>query len=118
MDIEKDEEIGSPLLSKAITNAQKKIESLNFASREQLLKYDMVNCKQREELYEMRNIFLKNDNVEDVLFVLCGWFYCGYLKWAIITQTCIKFNVCLAYARMQISWQMATKRIPRILNRN
>ena len=38
MDIEKDEEIGSPLLSKAITNAQKKIESLNFASREQLLK--------------------------------------------------------------------------------
>lgn len=67
MDIEKDEEIGSPLLSKAITNAQKKIESLNFASREQLLKYDMVNCKQREELYEMRNIFLKNDNVEDVL---------------------------------------------------
>ena len=67
MDIEKDEEIGSPLLSKAITNAQKKIESLNFVSREQLLKYDTVNCRQREELYEMRNIFLKNSSVEDVL---------------------------------------------------
>ena len=67
MDIEKDEEIGSPLLSKAITNAQKKIESLNFASREQLLKYDTVNCRQREELYEMRNIFLKNGSEEDVL---------------------------------------------------
>ena len=74
MDIEKDEEIGSPLLSKAITNAQKKIESLNFASREQLLKYDMVNCKQREELYEMRNIFLKNDNVEDVLLYYADGF--------------------------------------------
>lgn len=74
MDIEKDEEIGSPLLSKAITNAQKKIESLNFASREQLLKYDTVNCRQREELYEMRNIFLKNSSVEDVLLYYADGF--------------------------------------------
>ena len=80
MDIEKDEEIGSPLLSKAITNAQKKIESLNFASREQLLKYDMVNCKQREELYEMRNIFLKNDNVEDVLLYYADGFIADTLN--------------------------------------
>lgn len=80
MDIEKDEEIGSPLLSKAITNAQKKIESLNFASREQLLKYDTVNCKQREDLYEMRNIFLKSDNVEDVLLYYADGFIADTLN--------------------------------------
>ncbi len=80
MDIEKDEEIGSPLLSKAITNAQKKIESLNFASREQLLKYDTVNCRQREELYEMRNIFLKNNSVEDVLLYYADGFIADTLN--------------------------------------
>lgn len=80
MDIEKDEEIGSPLLSKAITNAQKKIESLNFASREQLLKYDTVNCKQREDLYEMRNIFLKSDNVEDMLLYYADGFIADTLN--------------------------------------
>ena len=80
MDIEKDEEIGSPLLSKAITNAQKKIESLNFASREQLLKYDTVNCRQREELYEMRNIFLKNSSVEDVLLYYADGFIADTLN--------------------------------------
>lgn len=80
MDIKKDEEIGSPLLSKAITNAQKKIESLNFASREQLLKYDTVNCKQREDLYEMRNIFLKSDNVEDVLLYYADGFIADTLN--------------------------------------
>lgn len=80
MDIEKDEEIGSPLLSKAITNAQKKIESLNFASREQLLKYDTVNCRQREELYEMRNIFLKNSSVEDVLLYYADGFIADSLN--------------------------------------
>lgn len=80
MDIEKDEEIGSPLLSKAITNAQKKIESLNFASGEQLLKYDTVNCRQREELYEMRNIFLKNSSVEDVLLYYADGFIADTLN--------------------------------------
>ena len=80
MDIEKDEKIGSPLLSKAITNAQKKIESLNFASREQLLKYDTVNCRQREELYEMRNIFLKNSSVEDVLLYYADGFIADTLN--------------------------------------
>lgn len=80
MDIEKDEEIGSPLLSKAITNAQKKIENLNFASREQLLKYDTVNCRQREELYEMRNIFLKNSSVEDVLLYYADGFIADTLN--------------------------------------
>ena len=80
MDIEKDEEIGSPLLSKAITNAQKKTESLNFASREQLLKYDTVNCRQREELYEMRNIFLKNSSVEDVLLYYADGFIADTLN--------------------------------------
>lgn len=59
---------------------QKKIESLNFASREQLLKYDTVNCKQREDLYEMRNIFLKSDNVEDVLLYYADGFIADTLN--------------------------------------
>lgn len=117
MDIEKDEEIGSPLLSKAITNAQKKIESLNFVSREQLLKYDTVNCRQREELYEMRNIFLKNSSVEDVLLYYADGFIADTLNGDNHTDM---HKICdvLGVRPNADFLAMATKRIPRILNRN
>ena len=48
------EEIHHKMLSKAIENAQMKIELNNFGVREQLLKYDEVNNEQRDVVYAER----------------------------------------------------------------
>lgn len=74
MDLEEGEEIGSPLLSKAITGAQKNIESANFTAREQLLNYDTVNHQQCEDIYNMRRALLtEGDMRETLLFYADGF---------------------------------------------
>ena len=49
-----DEQIEHKMLSKAIENAQMKIEGNNFGIRKNLLEYDRVNNDQREIIYEER----------------------------------------------------------------
>ncbi len=61
------EEIQHKMLSKAIENAQKKIEANNFGIREQLLKYDEVNNEQRDVVYEERRKVLDGVNMRDVV---------------------------------------------------
>ena len=65
--VEEGEEIHHKMLSKAIENAQKKIESNNFAVREQLLKFDQVNNEQRDVVYEERRKVLDGLNMRDVI---------------------------------------------------
>ncbi|MEA1927947.1 MAG: SEC-C metal-binding domain-containing protein, partial [Candidatus Auribacterota bacterium] len=55
MGLEEGEEMTHPLLSRAIVTAQKRVESHNFSIREQVLKYDDIINKQREEIYSFRN---------------------------------------------------------------
>ncbi len=55
MGLEEGEEMTHPLLSRAIVTAQKRVESHNFSMREQVLKYDDIINKQREEIYSFRN---------------------------------------------------------------
>ena len=50
--------IEHPMLSKAVRNAQKKVEARNFDIRKNLLKYDRVMAKQREAIYALRDRFL------------------------------------------------------------
>ena len=50
--------IEHPMLSKAVRNAQKKVEARNFDIRKNLLKYDQVMAKQREAVYALRDQFL------------------------------------------------------------
>lgn len=55
MGLEEGEEMTHPLLSRAIITAQKRVEGHNFSIREQVLKYDDIINKQREEIYAFRN---------------------------------------------------------------
>ncbi|MCI5792097.1 MAG: preprotein translocase subunit SecA [Lachnospiraceae bacterium] len=61
------EEIHHKMLSKAIENAQKKIELNNFGVREQLLKYDEVNNEQRDVVYAERKKVLDGISMRDVI---------------------------------------------------
>jgi len=56
------------MLSKAVRNAQKKVEARNFDIRKNLLKYDQVMSKQREAIYALRDRFLIDidDGKEDL----------------------------------------------------
>lgn len=60
-----DEPIYHGMISKAIENAQKKVESRNFSIRKQLLEYDNVMNKQREVIYRQRNRILEKDNLRE-----------------------------------------------------
>ena len=57
------EEIQHPLLTRAIENAQRKVEAMNFDIRKQLLEYDNVMNKQREMVYSLRNQILDGQDV-------------------------------------------------------
>jgi preprotein translocase subunit SecA len=59
--MEEDEPIEHPLISKAIENAQKRVEAQNFNVRKQLLEYDDVLNQQREMIYEQRRQAMEED---------------------------------------------------------
>lgn len=65
--VEEGEEIKHSLLTKAIANAQQKIEGNHFGSREQLLKYDRVNNEQREIIYGDRQAILNGAEMEGIV---------------------------------------------------
>ena len=57
--------IESRIISKAVENAQKKVEGRNFAIRKNVLKYDDVNNVQREIIYKQRREVLDDENLRD-----------------------------------------------------
>ena len=61
--MEEGEAIEHPWVSRAIENAQRKVEGRNFDIRKQLLEYDDVANEQRKVIYEQRNRLL---DVEDI----------------------------------------------------
>jgi preprotein translocase subunit SecA len=75
--------IENKMVSKAIENAQKRVESQNFDIRKHLLEYDDVMNKQRTEIYAFRRELLQgsdvrdriygmiDDNIEEILAVHC-----------------------------------------------
>jgi len=59
--IEEGEHIESKMVTRAVENAQKKIENMNFESRKHLLEYDDVANEQRKTIYAFRNHLLDKD---------------------------------------------------------
>ena len=57
------EEIQHPWISKAIENAQRKVEAMNFDIRKHLLDYDNVMNKQREAVYRLRNEIIEGEDI-------------------------------------------------------
>lgn len=71
--VEEDEPIESPVLSRAIESAQKKVEARNFDARKQVLQYDDVMNMQREVVYKQRRDILTQASLrEDVMHFLRG----------------------------------------------
>ncbi|WP_298751132.1 preprotein translocase subunit SecA [uncultured Arcobacter sp.] len=56
--IEEGEHIESKMVTRAVENAQKKVETMHFESRKHLLEYDDVANKQRKVIYGFRNNLL------------------------------------------------------------
>jgi len=61
------EAIEHPWVSKAIENAQRKVEGHNFDMRKNLLEYDDVANDQRKVIYEMRNDLMASEDVSDMV---------------------------------------------------
>ncbi|MBD2801155.1 preprotein translocase subunit SecA [Xenorhabdus sp. M] len=61
------ESIEHPWVTKAIANAQRKVESRNFDIRKQLLEYDDVANDQRRAIYAQRNDLLDVSDVSETI---------------------------------------------------
>ncbi|WP_069638263.1 preprotein translocase subunit SecA [Campylobacter pinnipediorum] len=59
--IEEGESIESKMVTRAVENAQKKVESLHFESRKHLLEYDDVANEQRKTIYKYRDELLDKE---------------------------------------------------------
>ncbi|MBT8129000.1 MAG: preprotein translocase subunit SecA [Gammaproteobacteria bacterium] len=61
------EAIEHPWVTRAIENAQRKVEGHNFDIRKQLLEYDDVANDQRKVIYSQRNEMMATDDLSDVV---------------------------------------------------
>ena len=61
------EAIEHPWVTRAIENAQRKVEARNFDIRKQLLEYDDVANDQRKVIYQQRNELLESADVSEAL---------------------------------------------------
>lgn len=64
------EAIEHPWVTRAIENAQRKVEGRNFDIRKQLLEYDDVANDQRKVIYEQRNELLEATDVGETIAVM------------------------------------------------
>lgn len=65
--MEPGEAIEHPLVSRAIENAQRKVEARNFDIRKQLLEFDDVANDQRKVVYEQRNELLASEDISETI---------------------------------------------------
>ncbi|MDQ3288130.1 MAG: preprotein translocase subunit SecA [Pseudomonadota bacterium] len=65
MGLKEDDIIESPLVTKQIANAQRKVEAHNFDIRKNLLDFDDVNNDQRKVIYGQRNELLEAEDVHE-----------------------------------------------------
>ncbi len=65
--LDEDTPIDQKILSNAVENAQKNVESRNFRSRKSVLEYDDVMNTQREVIYGQRRKVLDGENLRDTV---------------------------------------------------
>ncbi|MFZ6016612.1 MAG: preprotein translocase subunit SecA [Nitrospirota bacterium] len=66
--MDEDMPIENKMVTKAIENAQKRVEAHNFDIRKHLLEYDDVMNKQRTEIYSFRREILEGENLKDRIY--------------------------------------------------
>ncbi len=70
--MEEGEAIEHPWVTRAILNAQMKVEGHNFDARKQLLEYDDVANEQRKVIYEQRNVLMETDDISESISAARG----------------------------------------------
>lgn len=65
--IDEDQPIESKMVTRAVEQAQKRVEGNNFDARKQLLAYDDVLREQRDIIYKQRMEVLESDNLRSVV---------------------------------------------------
>lgn len=65
--MEDGEAIEHPWVTKAIENAQRKVEGHNFDMRKNLLEYDDVANDQRKVVYEQRNMLMETEDMRELV---------------------------------------------------
>jgi preprotein translocase subunit SecA len=70
--IEENEPIEHKFISKAIENAQRRVEGQNFEIRKHLLDFDDVMNRQRQVIYEQRRKVLRGENLWEDLTEIMG----------------------------------------------
>jgi preprotein translocase subunit SecA len=65
--MEEGQSIENAMISRAIENAQRKVEGHNFDIRKQLLEYDDVMNQQRTVIYSLRRDLMTTDDMENVI---------------------------------------------------
>ena len=68
--MQENEAIESPLVSRAIENAQRKVEGHNFDIRKHLLEYDDVINDQRKVIYQQRNELLEDEDIAETVLAM------------------------------------------------
>ena len=63
--MEKGEAIEHKMVNRAIENAQRKVEGMNYDARKNLLEYDDVANDQRKVIYALRDELMDTDNVQN-----------------------------------------------------
>ncbi|RJX21610.1 MAG: preprotein translocase subunit SecA [Desulfobulbus sp.] len=78
--MEEDEPIEHNIISRAIENAQRKVEGYHFEIRKHLLEYDDVMNKQREVIYRQRREVLGSENVRPIVDDMIGDLVAGVVE--------------------------------------
>lgn len=65
--MEEDQPIEHSMITKAIENAQRKVEAHHFDIRKHLLEYDDVMTKQREVIYNQRREVLETEDIHELV---------------------------------------------------
>ncbi len=104
--MEEDEPIEHSMISRAIENAQRKVEGHHFDIRKHLLEYDDVMNQQREVIYSQRREVLQGESVqlvvEDMLEDLVA---------EIVNETVVE-----KYASEDWDWQRFNERVLEVFN--
>ena len=69
MGMEEGQEISSPMVTRSIERAQKKVESFHFDARKNLLEYDQVMDEQRKLVYRERQRILEGEELKKAVFL-------------------------------------------------
>ncbi len=88
------EAIEHPWVTRAIENAQRKVEARNFDIRKQLLEYDDVSNDQRKVIYAQRNELLETENISDTIRAM---------REDVISQT---FGIYIPHQSMEEQWDI------------